>query len=131
MREVLRNERKILINISEFLRKSHELCQLLHEDAHNGPGGCMIRSLYFDTEYDRSFLAARILFDKFNGSLIISGAFGLFKKETVIACGGYDHTTMGEDMELVVKLHEYCASNNLPYRIRYANNAICSTVRSA
>ena len=78
-------------------------------------------------EYDRSFLAARILFDKFNGSLIISGAFGLFKKETVIACGGYDRTTMGEDMELVVKLHEYCVSNDLPYRIRYATNAICWT----
>ena len=36
-------------------------------------------------EYDRSFLASRILFDRFNGSLIISGAFGLFKKDTVIA----------------------------------------------
>lgn len=78
-------------------------------------------------EYDRSFLAARILFDKFNGSLIISGAFGLFKKETVVACGGYDRTTMGEDMELVVKLHEFCMSNDLPYRIRYATSAICWT----
>lgn len=78
-------------------------------------------------EYDRSFLAARILFDKFNGSLIISGAFGLFRKETVIACGGYDRSTMGEDMELVVKLHEYCVSNQIPYRVRYATNAICWT----
>ena len=78
-------------------------------------------------EYDRSFLASRILFDKFNGSLIISGAFGLFKKETVIHCGGYDHSTMGEDMELVVRLHEYCVSNNIPYVIRYATDAICWT----
>lgn len=76
-------------------------------------------------EYDRSFLASRILFDKFNGSLIISGAFGLFKKETVIAAGGYDHSTMGEDMELVVKLHEYCLQNDIPYAIRYATDAIC------
>lgn len=76
-------------------------------------------------EYDRSFLASRILFDKFNGSLIISGAFGLFKKEMVIAAGGYDHSTMGEDMELVVKLHEYCVANDLPYAIRYAADAIC------
>ena len=76
-------------------------------------------------EYDRSFLASRILFDKFNGSLIISGAFGLFKKDTVIAAGGYDHSTMGEDMELVVKLHEYCVSNDIPYTIRYATDAIC------
>lgn len=76
-------------------------------------------------EYDRSFLASRILFDKFNGSLIISGAFGLFKKDVVIAAGGYDHATMGEDMELVVKLHEYCVANDLPYAIRYATDAIC------
>ena len=76
-------------------------------------------------EYDRSFLASRILFDKFNGSLIISGAFGLFKKEMVIAAGGYDHSTMGEDMELVVKLHEYCVANDLPYSIRYATDAVC------
>ena len=76
-------------------------------------------------EYDRSFLASRILFDKFNGSLIISGAFGLFQKNTVIAAGGYDHSTMGEDMELVVKLHEYCVLNDIPYCIKYATDAIC------
>ena len=78
-------------------------------------------------EYDRSFLASRILFDRFNGSLIISGAFGLFKKDTVIAVGGYDNKTMGEDMELVVKLHEYCTVNNIDYAIRYATDAICWT----
>lgn len=78
-------------------------------------------------EYDRSFLASRILFDKFNGSLIISGAFGLFRKETVISVGGYDHSTMGEDMELVVKIHEYCLSNKVPYLIKYATDAICWT----
>ena len=76
-------------------------------------------------EYDRSFLASRILFDKFNGSLIISGAFGLFKKDTVIAAGGYDSSTMGEDMELVVKLHEYCGLNDIPYCSKYAPDAIC------
>lgn len=76
-------------------------------------------------EYDRSFLASRILFDKFNGSLIISGAFGLFKKDIVIAAGGYDHSTMGEDMELVVKLHEFCSLNEIPYCVKYATDAIC------
>ncbi len=78
-------------------------------------------------EYDRTFLAARILMDKFNASLIISGAFGLFKKETVIAAGGYDSTILGEDMELVVKLHDYCTVNHLPYRIKYTTDAICWT----
>lgn len=78
-------------------------------------------------EYDRSFLAARILFDKFNGSIIISGAFGLFKKNIVVDAGGYDASTMGEDMELVVKLHVFCREHGLPYRIRYATDAVCWT----
>ena len=76
-------------------------------------------------EYDRSFLASRILLDKFNGALIISGAFGLFQKQVVIEAGGYDQSTMGEDMELVVKLHEYCTANDIPYLIKYATDAIC------
>ncbi len=78
-------------------------------------------------EYDRSFLASRILFDKFNGNIIISGAFGLFQKDLVVAVGGYDSTTMGEDMELVVKLHVYCREHSIPYRIRYAPDAVCWT----
>ena len=39
-------------------------------------------------EYDRSFMASRILMDKFNGNLIISGAFGLFKKDMVASVRG-------------------------------------------
>lgn len=76
-------------------------------------------------EYDRSFLSARILFDQFNGNLIISGAFGLFRKDHVIACGGYDRDTVGEDMELVTKLHVFCRTNDMDYLIKYAPDAIC------
>ncbi len=76
-------------------------------------------------EYDRSFLASRILMDSFNGNLIISGAFGLFKKDVVISCGGYATDTLGEDMELVVKLHAFCRNNNQKYSIRYEPNAVC------
>lgn len=76
-------------------------------------------------EYDRSFLAARILLDRFNGNMIISGAFGLFKKDIVIAAGGYDRETLGEDMELVVRLHVFCRNNKLPYLVRYEPDAVC------
>ncbi len=76
-------------------------------------------------EYDRSFLASRILLDSFNGNLIISGAFGLFKKDIVMAAGGYDPLTLGEDMELVVRLHVFCRNNQIPYSIRYEPNAVC------
>lgn len=58
LRQVLRNERKFLINTVDFTAKKHQLRQLLHEDPHNGPEGYLIRSLYFDTEYDDD------LFDK-------------------------------------------------------------------
>lgn len=61
MQQVLRNERKFLINTMDFMAKKHRLQQLLHEDSHNGPQGYCIRSLYFDTEYDND------LFDKAYG----------------------------------------------------------------
>lgn len=78
-------------------------------------------------EYERSFLASRIFLDKFNANLIISGAFGLFKKDAVVNVGGYDVGSMGEDMELIVKLHSYYRSNKLPYKIKYAYEAVCWT----
>lgn len=78
-------------------------------------------------EYERSFLASRILLDKFNANLIISGAFGLFKKDAVINVGGYHVGCVGEDMELIMKLHAYYRSNRLPYQIKYAYNAVCWT----
>lgn len=76
-------------------------------------------------EYDRSFLASRILFDQFNGNLIISGAFGLFKKDIAIAAGGYDVDTVGEDFELVIKLHVFCKMHKIDYLIKYIPEAIC------
>lgn len=76
-------------------------------------------------EYDRSFLASRIFFDKFNGNLIISGAFGLFQKDFVNCVGGYRTDTMGEDMELVVRMHAYARANQIPYRILYTTDAVC------
>lgn len=76
-------------------------------------------------EYDRSFFASRIMLDGFNGNLIISGAFGLFKKELVVAVGGYDTNTVGEDMELVMKLHVFCKMHNIKYAIKYVPDAIC------
>lgn len=78
-------------------------------------------------EYDRSFLASRIMLDQFNGNLIISGAFGLFQKDLVVASGGYDENTVGEDFELVSKLHVFCKKNDIEYNIRYIPEAVCWT----
>lgn len=78
-------------------------------------------------EYSRSFLGSRLFFNGFSGNMIISGACGLFQKDLVIACGGYDTGIVGEDMELVVKLHHFCKCNKIPYKIINVADANCWT----
>jgi cellulose synthase/poly-beta-1,6-N-acetylglucosamine synthase-like glycosyltransferase len=58
-------------------------------------------------EYLRAFLFGRLGWNRLGGNLIISGAFGLFHRETVLDIGGYAHDTVGEDMELVIRLRRY------------------------
>lgn len=55
-------------------------------------------------EYLRAFLFGRLGWNRLGGNLIISGAFGLFRRDAILAVGGYLHGTVGEDMELVVRL---------------------------
>jgi cellulose synthase/poly-beta-1,6-N-acetylglucosamine synthase-like glycosyltransferase len=55
-------------------------------------------------EYLRAFLAGRLGWNRLGGNLVISGAFGLFRREQMIAAGGYLHETVGEDMEVVVRM---------------------------
>lgn len=78
-------------------------------------------------EYIRSFLINRMTWDRMNMNLIISGAFGAFSKKAVIEAGGYKNNTVGEDMELVMKLHKYFLKNKQEYSIAYAPNANCYT----
>jgi cellulose synthase/poly-beta-1,6-N-acetylglucosamine synthase-like glycosyltransferase len=76
-------------------------------------------------EYFRAFLIGRLAFDSINGVLIISGAFGLFKRAVVEAVGGYARHTVGEDIELVVRLHRYLRERDEEYRIRFVPDPVC------
>ncbi|MDC7806747.1 glycosyltransferase [Luteimonas sp BLCC-B24] len=78
-------------------------------------------------EYLRAFLLGRLGWSPLNAVLIISGAFGLFNRERVLAVGGYSTRTVGEDMELVVRLHRWHRERRIPYRIRYLPDPICWT----
>lgn len=78
-------------------------------------------------EYLRAFLYGRVGWDQMNAVLIISGAFGLFDKEAVVAVGGYDPDAIGEDMELVLRLHDHFSSLGKPYRITFLPDPICWT----
>lgn len=78
-------------------------------------------------EYLRAFLVARMGWDALNATLVISGAFGIFKRSTVVDAGGYSTDTVGEDMELVVRLHRHCRENGIPYRIHFVPDPVAWT----
>jgi len=85
-------------------------------------------------EYFRSFMAGRIGWASLNCLLIISGAFGLFSRKRIIEIGGYltssgyyKQDTVGEDMELVVRLSRHMREIKVPFSINYSYNANCWT----
>lgn len=77
-------------------------------------------------EYMRAFLTNRFTWNQNNGSLIISGAFGMFSKEAIMKVGGY-HADLGEDMELIVRMQHFYRQHDLPYSISMASDAVCWT----
>jgi cellulose synthase/poly-beta-1,6-N-acetylglucosamine synthase-like glycosyltransferase len=78
-------------------------------------------------EYLRAFLFGRLGWTALNAVLVISGAFGVFRRESVIEAGGYRSDCMGEDMELVVRLHRVHRAARKPYRISFVPDPICWT----
>ena len=78
-------------------------------------------------EYLRAFLFGRMGWSPINGLLIISGAFGLFHKETLVEAGGFNPEAVGEDMELVLRLHRLMKEKRKPYRITFVPDPVCWT----
>jgi len=78
-------------------------------------------------EYLRAFLTGRLGWNRFGGNLIISGAFGLFRREAVLAAGGYEHETVGEDMELVARLRRQAYEEGTPGRVDFVPDPVAWT----
>lgn len=78
-------------------------------------------------EYLRAFLFGRMGFSAMNGLLIISGAFGLFDKRTLLEVGGWAGDSLGEDMELVVRIHRRLHDRGRPYRLGFVPDPVCWT----
>lgn len=79
-------------------------------------------------EYFRAFLCGRTAFSRLNSLLIISGAFGLFERELAVAVGGYRVDTVGEDMDLVVRLHAHMREKHLgDYAVSFVPDPMCWT----
>ena len=78
-------------------------------------------------EYLRSFLLGRTGWSQLGGLLIVSGAFGLFRRDEVVAAGGLNTATLGEDADLVVTLHRRAREAHRPYRVVYVPEPVCWT----
>jgi biofilm PGA synthesis N-glycosyltransferase PgaC len=78
-------------------------------------------------EYIRAFLLGRMAWSRLNGLLLISGAFGAFDREIAIQCGGYNHNTVGEDMELVVRMRRFMVEAGQPYKVAFIPDPLCWT----
>ena len=78
-------------------------------------------------EYLRAFLFGRMGWSTGNSLLVISGALGLFEKRAAVLAGGYASDSVGEDMELVVRMHRYRRERGEPYRIGFVPDPICWT----
>ena len=78
-------------------------------------------------EYLRSFLVGRVGWSRIGSLLIISGAFGVFRRSLVEAVGGWATDTVGEDLELVVRLHRYLRDRGEEYRIEFVPDPVCWT----
>jgi biofilm PGA synthesis N-glycosyltransferase PgaC len=78
-------------------------------------------------EYFRAFLMGRMAWSRINGLMLISGAFGFFRKDLVRAVGGYFPKTVGEDMELVVRMRRYMDERKIPHKVGFVPDPLCWT----
>lgn len=103
--------------------------------------GCVIRAgqikevrlpshflpLVQNMEYIRAFLMARLAWSYWGMLGIISGAFGIFRRDIALDAGGYSINCIGEDYELVIKMHRAMREKQLPYAMRYVPEPVCWT----
>jgi len=78
-------------------------------------------------EYLRAFLIGREAWARGNMLMIISGAFGLFRTDLVRAVGGYRSGSIGEDFDLVARLHRHLREQGADYRIEFVPDPVCWT----
>src|SRR5581483_2201206 len=100
------------------------------ERAQGAPPGGQDRGLlarFQILEYLRTFPAARMGWAPFNALALVSGASGLWRKDVLVAAGGYRTDTIWEDMEITMRVHHLMRSRRLPYRIAFVPYPVCRT----
>lgn len=78
-------------------------------------------------EYLRTFVASRPAWSRFDALPLVSGAFGIWRRQALLAVGGYQSGHLGEDLDITMKMHRYHVENDIPYRIVYEPSAVIWT----
>jgi cellulose synthase/poly-beta-1,6-N-acetylglucosamine synthase-like glycosyltransferase len=78
-------------------------------------------------EYLRAFLFGRVAWGEIGSLMIVSGAFGIFRKDVLVEVGGFRHDTVGEDMDLIVRMHRHLRGTGRPYRVSFVPDPVCWT----
>ena len=86
-----------------------------------------ILPLFQVVEYLRAFLMARLAWSQVNTLMLVSGAFGVFRRREAVAVGGFTKGSMGEDLDFVIKLHRYMLDKKKEYRIEFIPEPVCWT----
>lgn len=84
-------------------------------------------ALFQVVEYLRAFLMARLAWSHLDALMLISGAFGIFKRSAVLAVGGYSLGTVGEDVEIIVKIHRLIHERGIKGEVRFVPDPVCWT----
>lgn len=78
-------------------------------------------------EYIRAFLIGRMGWGEINGLMLVSGAFGMYPRTRMIEVGGFNAKTVGEDLELCIRLRVHMENLKKPYKVVYVPETLCWT----
>jgi cellulose synthase/poly-beta-1,6-N-acetylglucosamine synthase-like glycosyltransferase len=78
-------------------------------------------------EYLRAFLLGRTGWSRFGALILISGAFGMFRRDVLVEVGGLDPDSIGEDFELVMRIHRHMIDNRRDYRVQFVAEPVSWT----
>jgi cellulose synthase/poly-beta-1,6-N-acetylglucosamine synthase-like glycosyltransferase len=78
-------------------------------------------------EYIRAYLMARLALSRWGALSIISGAFGIFRRDVVVEVNGFSHNTVGEDLDIILKMHRHLSDQKRPFAMRFVPEPVCWT----
>ncbi len=83
--------------------------------------------MFQELEYVRAFLFGRMAWSQLNSLILVSGGLGMFDKKVAIEAGGYMHTSLGEDMELIIRMRKVMYDKKEKFKITYIPESLCWT----